>query len=71
MSDRQLTVSLAADRHAVLIVPPTLTPESLVRLEQGLAGVLGELRHEVSRGTSAPGEIEYASWMHHLRPARP
>jgi hypothetical protein len=71
MSDRQLTVSLAADRHAVLIVPPTLTPESLLRLEQGLAAALGKLRQEVSSQGTDPGEIEYLSWMQHLRPSRP
>jgi hypothetical protein len=66
-----MTLSLPADGRAVLILPEPLTPESLLRLEQGLADTVAELRHEMSASATAPGEREYASWMQQLRPSRP
>lgn len=70
MTDRQLTVPLAGDGPAVLILPRPLTPESLSRLEQSLAEGLAGLRREMAACAADPGLVEYESWMQHLRPAR-
>lgn len=70
MTARQLNVPLPGDRPAVLTLPQPLTPDSLLQLEQGLAGVLGRLHHELSSDAAGPGQLEYASWMQQLRPQR-
>lgn len=66
MTARQLNVPLPGDRPAVLTLPQPLTAESLLQLEQALAGVLGRLHQEVCSDAADPGQLEYASWLQHL-----
>jgi hypothetical protein len=70
MTAHQLTVPLSGDASAFLILPQPLTPESLGRLEQGLAVSLAQLRREMGSDPADPGGLEYESWMRHLHPAR-
>ncbi len=70
MTVRQLNVSLPGDGSAVLTLLQPLTPESLLQLEQAIAGVLGRLHHEVCSDAADPGQREYASWMQQLCPQR-
>lgn len=70
MTARQLNIPLPGDGAAVLTLPRPLTPESLLALEQALAGVLGRLHHEVCSDAADPGQLEYASWMRQLCPQR-
>jgi hypothetical protein len=70
MTARQLNVPWPGNGPAVLTLPQPLTPESLLQLEQALAGVLGQLHHEVCSDATDPGQLEYASWMQQLCPPR-
>ena len=69
MTAHQLTLPLSGDASAFLILPQPLTPESLCRLEQGLACSLAQLRREMGDDAVDPGTLEYESWMQQLRPA--
>lgn len=70
MTARQLKVPLPGHRSALLTLPQPLTPETLLQLEQALAGFLGGLHREVCSDPADPGQLEYASWMQQLRPSR-
>ena len=68
MTAHPLTVSLAANGRAALVLPQPLTVESLRLLEQEITGALAALLQEISNDAASPGELEYASWMQYLRP---
>ncbi len=70
MTAHQLTVPVSGDASAFLILPQPLTPESLGRLELGLAVSLAQLRIEMGGDATDPGSLEYESWMQHLHPTR-
>lgn len=70
MTTRKLDVPLPGDGHVVLTLPQPLTPESVLQLEQALAGVLGRLHHEARGAVAERGRLEYASWMQQLCPQR-
>lgn len=71
MTTTPLHVSSPGNGHAELTLPQPLTPESLLQLEQALAGVLGPLHHQVCSHGTDPGQLEYASWLQQLRAPRP
>ncbi len=71
MNSLHLTIAVPDEGPAVVTLPQPLTTETLGRLEQAVAGILGMLRRDLCSGTSDAGAIEYASWMHCLRPSRP
>ena len=71
MTARQLTVSLTGNGPAALVLPQPLTVESLRLLEQEITGALATLRREIGDDIASPAELEYASWMQHLRSLRP
>lgn len=62
MNTRQLSFPLPGNEAAVLMLPPTLTPETLQQLETALDSTLGALRREVRGDVTDAGQIEYASW---------
>lgn len=70
MNDLEVTIPLADNRSAVLIVPGPLTTETLHRVEQAIDQRLGGLRRELSGGGADAGALEYASWIRQLRGAR-
>lgn len=71
MNARQLSFPVPGNRPAVLSLPQSITPESLLALERSLAAALGALQRETCGGTTDAGQIEYASWLRQLGDARP
>jgi hypothetical protein len=67
MDSRQLTVNVPGNGDAVLILPQHPTPEFLGRFERSLADTIGTLRRDLGGEAADTGEIEYQSWMRHLR----
>ncbi len=74
MTTLQLTLPVSGGLPALLTLPQPLTPQSVLELEQAVAGTLGLLRRDLIGVSAAPasvhslptpdaGEIEYASWM--------
>ena len=66
MNARQMTFPLPGNGPAVLTLPQTLPPETLVALEHTLTAALRNLQRETRADTSDPGQIEYASWLQRL-----
>lgn len=66
MNARQMTFPLPNNGPAVLTLPQTLPPETLVELEQSLTAALRNLQHETSAGELQPGQTEYTSWLQRL-----
>lgn len=62
MNSRQLRFPLPGVEPAVLMLPQSLSPETLLQLEHALTNALGALRHELRDDATDPGQIEYASW---------
>lgn len=67
MPVREITVPVAGNAPAVLILPEPMSPESLGRLEREIDGTLSQLRREVAEGAAERGRLEYESWIAHLR----
>jgi hypothetical protein len=63
MNARQMTFPLPGNGPAVLTLPQTLPPETLLELEHSLTKALRNLQHETSEGELQPGQTEYASWL--------
>jgi hypothetical protein len=62
MNNRHLSLPLPGLEPAVLMLPPTMSPDTLLQLETALTATLGALRREVRSDTTDAGQIEYASW---------
>lgn len=70
MNTSQLTLPLPGSGSAVLTLPQSMTPETLLALERSLADALGKLQRGMGHTAADPGPIEYASWLPHLAGAR-
>lgn len=66
MNARQMTFPLPGNGPAVLTLPQTLPPETLVELEHSLTAALRDLQRENGASSLEPGQIEYASWLQRL-----
>ncbi len=69
MTAHQFSLSFAGNGQAMLILPQSMTIETLRLLEQEIIGALAEIRRDLCEDLARPGEVEYASWLQHLRPA--
>ena len=69
MATREIIVPVPGAGPAILFLEQPVTAESLGRLEQGIAGALTDLRHQLAGDNDAPGIVEYESWIHRLRAA--
>lgn len=66
MNTSQLTFPLPGSGSAVLTLPQSITPETLMALERSLAEALGKLQRGMGHVAADPGQIEYESWLPHL-----
>jgi hypothetical protein len=66
MNARQMTFPLPGNGPAVLTLPQTLPPETLVELEHSLMAALRDLQRETCADAPDPGQMEYASWLQRL-----
>ena len=67
MTPRQTTFSVPEGGAATLTLPPTLTLESMSRLESELGRLFRMLRKDLSGPAAAdPGAIEFDSWLAQL-----
>lgn len=66
MNARQITFPLPGNGPAVLTLPQTLPPETLVELERSLTAALRNLQCETGADALERGQIEYASWLQRL-----
>jgi hypothetical protein len=58
-----MTFPLPGNGPAVLTLPQTLPPETLLELEHSLTKALRNLQRETSADAGQPGQTEYASWL--------
>lgn len=66
MNTTQLTLPLPGDGSAVLTLPQSITPETLIVLERSFAEALRKLQREMGHATADAGQIEYESWLPRL-----
>jgi hypothetical protein len=66
MNTKQMTILLPGNGSAVLTLPQTLPPETLVELERSLTAALRNLQCETGADTLERGQIEYTSWLQRL-----
>jgi hypothetical protein len=66
MNARKMTFPLPGSGPAVLTLPQTLPPETLLELEHSLTAALRNLQRETSADAGQPGQTEYASWLQRL-----